>query len=1000
MVNEFEDETENDDDLVSLADKGLPLKMGKVYEKVIRKIIDNDKKPKDPPLWKANHCARVVLSLLTFAKRPLTMTEVVEAIAMLRTPSGCNLREDRATEKKILNCCLSLVRHTPKESDGYNVGLLRLSHSAVRTFLLDSSTTISFEAKHQPLVESRIIGDCCLRYLSQPRYGILLVKRDTTKFETIDHVTILPHQFLLYAAKYWFQHFDSQVENSDTCLDDRDKTIVTGFLRSTNFRTAIQIQSLFVTGHFLQNFDSITDRGLNVRRTLPDWVRQYEPGLHRQYQTFQGEWCRLLQAGPSESFRGEIDRCFWGALGSDNFLSSHNNTIQRYDSFEFRKRKGSRMEGDSCQVHSISQDGRRLVTAWVQTRENQKYICVEIWTLDGKSHPQAMLTTTMPFSATDTCIALYALPCSQSFHSIPLIPRIESVVPPDAISLRLNGSIIRLGSKIFYKGSTDGLSHETVFRELTGKSLGDSWEEVCIRDPFMVVCRRRVYRKRPNSDDPSSDDIASQPSEGSDSDDIRDDLDVQSQGSEDDDSDIKSALSVRSGNSNATGSSGSVDSVTASQIIGSASSTSGDGEIESDVSQDEILSAEPAAANPAPEGPVVISTSKGRIHCDSCDKTRLRTWYHCVICNNNNFDLCDRCERKGTWCLNVGHQLYKIVNRKPSGVVSRRNFNVRQELAVYRTGVLDGDDKPAAFNFRKKYRVMLYDSPPVIHQTYSLVVWALSDSSLLFVDPTHNQFFEQKITAAQVLTIPRLHIGRPICVNLSFSPCGKLLRIAIVEVTAEKTKPTKGTTTNPASAPKSRLCLNLHILVLQLSSSQPARNRPKLLTSKSCRLGCSCARAFVPTLPFGFTWGASDLYFTLSDWYLHVYRVKLPEAEAQKPERDGVEPEKKETPKITILVPKEKILLPRSSRNRSVQFFPSMTRDTKNIVIIGPRYGHNPTPPIGVYLSEKDLGGWADITEMGDTEDNLISSQKTLGDNFEEPWDENKDCILIPFDGY
>lgn len=1098
MVNDIKDETENEDDIIDLVKEGLPLEMGKLYEKVIRRIIDNDKKPKRPPLWK------VILSLLAFAKRPLKMSEVIEAIAILRTSSGNNMRKDIVSEEKILKCCLSLVWHAPRILDGRNVGLVRLSHSAVRAFLLNKSDSkIDSVSKNLPLVENWIIRDCCLQYLNQPRYGALLEKRSSTEFRTLDGVSVLARQFLLYAAKYWFQHFDSPDESNDTVPADCDATAVRVFLRSPNFRTTMQIQSLFITGHFLQSFDSITDRGLSVRRTLPNWMQKHEPELHRQYQAFQGEWSRLLQSKRSDSFRGEISRCFWGALGSENFLSSDAHILGRYDSFEFGKGKESRREGDSCQVHHISQDGQRLVTGWVRAQENQKQICVEMWTLDGKSHPRAKPMTTMPFSATDTSMAFYTLPCSQSFYSIPLIPRVDSVVPPDAIALRLDGSIIRLGSKIFRKETTDSLSYSTGFSELTGKSFGDSWEEVCIRDPFLVVCRRRIYRKRlgttdeeregqrvhqlrrrmsvhersrsrsrtrsvsplppfledssslqhlprqirnkviedgfsvsfdfrvadsddqssgyisnsetnstssrrlsdlpsaeeswsegmSSANDSSSDEIASQEPEESEDDDIGDGLDVRSQHSEDDDSDIKSVLSAKSGNSQATNGSGSLASLSLSQILSNSSSESGDDEIQSDLSEDETLHAEPAVANPEPEGPVVIGKSNGRVECDSCGKRRLRTWYHCIICNDANFNLCDRCERRGVWCLDISHQLYKIINRKPSGVVSRRSFDVRQQLTVYRTDV--PGEKPAAFHFRKKYSIMLYDSPPVVHQKHPLVIWALSDSRLLFADLTHNQFFEQKIAA-----VPGAKKAHPICVSLSFSPCGKFLRMAIIDVIAEKPKPTIGSMANPASASKARLCLNLHVLVLQLSSSQPARNRPKLLASTSCRLGCSCARAFVPTLPFAFTWGASDLYLTLSDSSLRVYRVLLPGIDAQSSETGSVDQVNKAEFKFTIKVPKEIILLPRSSRNRSVQFFPARTRDTKATVIIGPRYGQNPAPPIGVYLGEKDLGCWTDLDEMGDREGNVYSSQKTLGAQFEEPWDENKDCILIPFDGY
>jgi hypothetical protein len=294
------------------------------------------------------------------------MSEAIESIAILRTSTGHDLRTDQVSDEKILKCCLSLVRHAPKISDGRNVGLLRLSHSAVRTFLLeDAGTILTAGTEHKHAVESWIIRDSCLKYLSQPRYRELLVKRSSALFKTQDGDNVLSHQFLLYAAKYWFRHFDLPHESKDAALDEGDRATVTKFLRSPNFVTIMQVQSLFIAGYFLQSFDPITDRGVSVRRTLPNWVQQHEPDLHRQYQAFQGQWCRILQSSLFESFRGEIDRCFWGALGPESFLSSQTHRKARYNSFEFSK--GSKSEYDSCQVHHVSQDGQRLVTGWIRT---------------------------------------------------------------------------------------------------------------------------------------------------------------------------------------------------------------------------------------------------------------------------------------------------------------------------------------------------------------------------------------------------------------------------------------------------------------------------------------------------------------------------------------------------------------------------------------------------------------------------------------------------------
>lgn len=100
---------------------------------------------------------------------------------------------------------------------------------------------------------------------------------------------------------------------------------------------------------------------------------------------------------------------------------------------------------------------------------------------------------------------------------------------------------------------------------------------------------------------------------------------------------------------------------------------------------------------------------------------------------------------------------------------------------------------------------------------------------------------------------------------------------------------------------------------------------------------------------------------------------------------------------FTILVPRETIFLPRSSRNRSVQFFPPQLPEGKSTVIIGPRYGAHSSSAIGVYLSEKDLGGWVDVAEKEGEEVRLSGPLQRLEGQFEE-FNAEPDCDIIPFD--
>jgi hypothetical protein len=284
----------------------------------------------------------------------MRLNEVLEAVAIQRTICGRNIRSDSASREQILTCCLSLVRHTP-ETD-----FLRLSHSAVRTFLLDPPNKTD---PSEPLVDREIVQICCLRYLMQPRYSLPLRKTESNHYSLLnDSGDVLSHRFLLYAAKYWYLH-------QDTSKRDPKETMVAAvckFIKSKNFFTILQVQSLFIEGHFLLQFDSITDRGKSARQTLPNWMRKNTPDIYRQYNAFQGEWSRLLQAARSDPFRGELDRCFWAALGPINFLSCNQG---RYHNFEFSLTNSNWREGDGCHTHCLSPDGKLLWLAWIRPQE-------------------------------------------------------------------------------------------------------------------------------------------------------------------------------------------------------------------------------------------------------------------------------------------------------------------------------------------------------------------------------------------------------------------------------------------------------------------------------------------------------------------------------------------------------------------------------------------------------------------------------------------------------
>ncbi|KAJ5174459.1 uncharacterized protein N7482_000336 [Penicillium canariense] len=221
--------------------------------------------------------------------------------------------------------------------------------------------------------------------------------------------------------------------------------------------------------------------------------------------------------------------------------------------------------------------------------------------------------------------------------------------------------------------------------------------------------------------------------------------------------------------------------------------------------------------------------------------------------------------------------------------------------------------------------------------------------------------------------------------------------MAAIDATPEKRKKVTSQVAGQASATKGdkpRMYISCHVLVLQLSATSPSRTPPKLYATTTVHLGCSSWRPFVPTLPFAFTWTPTELYLCISESILRTYRIIFPALSPVRPNATEKEPASQAA--FNVLVPEESILLPRSARIRSVQFFPPATAGGNATVVIGPRYGKHPAPSIGIYLQEKDLGAWvaADPAMIGRR---LCMPEDRWTGEFED-FDELQDCDIIPFD--
>jgi hypothetical protein len=276
------------------------------------------------------------LSILTFARRPLRFPELQEAIA-----SFC--LKDRFTSTgfpnvspnslilfdSLKNRCVPFVRYYSKDSKDTN-GVFRLAHQSVHLYLLSvsnhpkrGSSTTTGNSSQPPMVDATFLANSCLNYLFQDRYARTLTKESALIFRAgIEDVR--KHKFLQYAAKYWYRHVD------DPEPDLRFSYLAECFLRSPQFITAIQIQSLFVPGHFIQDLDCDDPKKRNIKKNLPaSLVSGAYVKLWNDYHEFLAEWGPFLQRGVCENVNGEIDRCLWSTLSTTNYFRRHH-PLQRF----------------------------------------------------------------------------------------------------------------------------------------------------------------------------------------------------------------------------------------------------------------------------------------------------------------------------------------------------------------------------------------------------------------------------------------------------------------------------------------------------------------------------------------------------------------------------------------------------------------------------------------------------------------------------------------------
>ncbi|KAL6238700.1 hypothetical protein BDW75DRAFT_237145 [Aspergillus navahoensis] len=277
----------------------------------------------------------------------------------------------------------------------------RLFHSTVKEFVKVNPDILSVGdgVAENVSIGPSLLAEACRLYPSQPRYSSLLEKVDggwkLAGGDSPDN-----DAFLSYAAKYWYLHPEDV--SPSTSLAQK----ISAFLRSSNFQTLLQVQHLYVD----RQFGVFTLRGKPCtskffKRALPHgFVRMAsrQPNMHfsQDYRVFLHEWSYLLSCGccnnPSCSmagFAGQIDRCIFGTLGTNNFMSSMRS---RYAGFSLCNGDQDGIRAIKTCYEGYSASGRVVHVAQFKCRTapNLYFIC-ETWQLNGAQKPKLQQRQTL-----------------------------------------------------------------------------------------------------------------------------------------------------------------------------------------------------------------------------------------------------------------------------------------------------------------------------------------------------------------------------------------------------------------------------------------------------------------------------------------------------------------------------------------------------------------------------------------------------------------------------
>ncbi|EFQ26905.1 hypothetical protein CGRA01v4_07896 [Colletotrichum graminicola] len=928
-------------DVEEMVAKGIPHDFETYLERLVRRF---------PPTQ--HKFISDSLSCIVYAKRPLSLDELCEAIEIHESSPGDNIHPTCLLMRdRLIDACGPLVRvEEPKEAMGRQI--CTLSHGAVRTFLVEHPHAVS--GKDDFCISPEVLGTGCLKYLQQKRYKDLLERGNMT-FETSCGSDIKEHALLNYAAKYWHRHLDDVPYTSDLC------DTVAQFVQSSNFMTCLQVQSLFVGGHF--NFWYYSNDVLQRRslvRAFPKWfVKKHHCGarLQKEYHQAIGEWNHFLatQSTYAGKLRGEIKRCLWGCLGQSNFLHKVPSTTKSF----ILEDVGVEPPARTVMFYDrVSPGGSEIDFFKLTVNETESHLAVERWALSRGRSPK--LKVTQQITLPPGCLRLYQHELKKGVaEKAPLL------------EVTSDGNVLRVGSQLYSGNPGTKPAAKTLYEPLLPPDGPQSYIQAisCNSRYFAVARRDRISENdvkiqvdpadaadgdRNSSTDTllnsssSSSSHSSQSSTGSSSYDGSTDSDSDSEDatpavetSKEDKPDVSASgkqtansvadsLEVKSEFSDRCGynvldwtetSSFASNSARESWSEGSTSARS------DEIGEDRILgdfdteSSLQVKEDGLPASDLGGSSDSGRgVHFENTPSqaSSLSSAKTLDMFVDRSSDEHSSSESEDEAPSSIDDSVYDYSSSNQSdddneetqaaiakleGLLESRRKKQEGtlcEVQVYHLEKEDGRQQTKVFSFRQRSRTRLYASPPAFHPTSDLLVWPLGDNEILFANFTENAYFIRTGTKSQPQSCQ-------VSVQCHFSECGMYLHMASFE--GIKMRYTDG---------EVRLGFKILVTTHRLSRRKTARSPPHLIYRTSVNLVSDLAegeKLDVMNLPFSLSWAKDHLFVTEKSLRLLVHRLPL--------FRDV---EKKDVTQFAprgVLYNLGDIFLPTSSLTRKIHFFAS-----------------------------------------------------------------------------